>query len=68
MGRISAPDPPELLHRLAVMCDTSGISQFVDCHRFAFTFLENQSQESKARFFALYFNASVQHVLVNDGV
>lgn len=50
MAHISASDPPELLHRLAVMCDTSGISQFVDCHRFAFTSLENQSQESKARF------------------
>jgi len=49
VGCISASDPPKLLHRLAVMCDTSGISHFVDCHRFAFTFVENQSQESKAR-------------------
>lgn len=68
MAHISASDPPELLHRLAVMCDTSGISQFVDCHRFAFTSLENQSQESESQIFTLYFNASVQHVQVNDGV
>lgn len=49
-GATSASDPSELLHRLAAIRDTSGISQFVDCHGFAFTFLENQSQESKARF------------------
>lgn len=68
MGHISAPEPPELLHQLAVRCDTSGMSQFVDCHRFAFTFLENSVPGVESQIFTPYFNASDQHVPVNDGV